>query len=493
MAISFNSISPTLRVPIVAVEFDSSQAAQGPAILEYTAFMFAQKLPSGSGVANSLNPVTSVDQVVVLCGRGSIAHRMAIGWFASNNSTALVIGILDDGGGVAATGTTTVTGAATEDGTIALYVGGVRITVGVTDGDSATDIADSISAAIIAAVDLAITTTNVAGVCTHLFRHAGEVGNSYDVRDTHLDGDPPVPAGITLVHVAIGDVIAGTVNPVLTTLIANMGDTWFQVLTHPYTDDTSLTAIEQEMASRFGPERMIDGVAFTSAAGTHGELTTLGNTRNSQSSSITAQPGQNPLTPPMEFGAEKAAIAARFLTIDPARPLQTLPMTNARPPADVDLFTNSERNLLLFDGIATTQASAGGIVRCERAITTWQTNAAGGADSAFLDVTTMFTLQYLRFSFRQRMLTKYPRHKLADDGTRFGAGQSVITPKLGRAEAMGWFREQEDLGLVEGAEQFKRDLVVERSSTDPNRLEFLLPPDLINQLIVTASQIAFRL
>ena len=37
------------------------------------------------------------------------------------------------------------------------------------------------------------------------------------------------------------------------------------------------------------------------------------------------------------------------------------------------------------------------------------------------------------------------------------------------------------------------DLVVERDQSDPNRLNFLLPPDLINQLMVTAASLQFRL
>jgi phage tail sheath gpL-like len=35
--------------------------------------------------------------------------------------------------------------------------------------------------------------------------------------------------------------------------------------------------------------------------------------------------------------------------------------------------------------------------------------------------------------------------------------------------------------------------VVERNAADPNRLDFLLPPDLINGFIVGAANIQFRL
>lgn len=490
MTISFNEIPGALRVPFVAVEFDSSQASQGPALLAYRALLLGQKTASGTGASNSLHRVTSADELIGLAGRGSMLHRMAIAWFRSNRMTELWVGILaDDGAGVTATGTITVTGPATAAGTIALYLGGERITVGVNNADTATTIAAAISAAINAHLDLPVTAAPVAGVVTVTFRHKGLVGNSYNIRHSFQDGEA-LPAGV---GVAIVQLASGTTAPALATLIAAMGDTWYNVIAHPYTDATSLTSIEAELADRFGPMRMIDGIAITSAAGTFATLSTLGAGRNSPHSAIVAQPGETPLTPPMEFAAEVAAIVARYGAIDPARPFQTLAMVHAQPPAETDLFTLEERNLLLFEGIATTRPAAGDVVQLDRLITTYQTNGAGADDTAYLDVNTLLTLMYLRYSFRVRMQTRYPRHKLANDGTRFGPGQAVMTPKLGKAEAVSWFRQMEEMGLVENFDQFKTDLVVERNAQDPNRLDFLLPPDLINQLIVQAAKIAFRL
>jgi phage tail sheath gpL-like len=91
------------------------------------------------------------------------------------------------------------------------------------------------------------------------------------------------------------------------------------------------------------------------------------------------------------------------------------------------------------------------------------------------------------------VLLRFPRHKLADDGARFGSGQAVVTPKIMAAEALAWFRELEELGIVEDFAAFKVALVVERNATDPNRLDILLPPDLVNQLLVAATQVQFLL
>lgn len=484
------TIPSTLRVPFFAVEFDSSQAQQGPALLAYRALIIGQKLAAGTATANTVYKVTSADQVVPLAGRGSMLHRQAIAWFKNNRLTETWIGVLsDDGAGVAATGTLTFTGPATAAGTIYLYMGGDRLTIAVAKDDTATAIATAVAAAINAATDLPVTATSNLGVVTVTFRHKGLSGNAYDMRANYQDGEA-LPAGVTLAVVALA---SGTTSPVLTTLIAALGDTWYHVITHPYTDATSLTAIEAELLSRTGPLRMIDGVAITSAVGSNSVLGTLGDTRNSPHSVIVGQPGALPLTPPMEFAAAVAALVAYYGNQDPARPFQTLAMSGVKQPAEIDLFTLEERNLLLYDGIATTLPVVGGGVNLERMITTYKTNAAGSADAAYLDVTSLLTLMYLRYSFRARMLTRYPRHKLANDGTRFGPGQSVITPKIGKAEALAWFREMEGLGLVEGFEQFKTDLTVTRDGTDPNRLNFYLPPDLINQMIVGATTIGFRL
>jgi phage tail sheath gpL-like len=280
---------------------------------------------------------------------------------------------------------------------------------------------------------------------------------------------------------------------VLTNGIAAMGDTWYNVIAHPYYDATSLTALETELTSRNGPMRQIDGVAITSMPGTLSTIATLSQSRNNRHSLIFAQPGKVVVTSPCEFAAAVAAAIAFAGADDPARPFQTLQLPGVKAPALADLFMNSERNLMLFDGISTSLVAGGGVVQIERAITTYETNEAGAPDTSYLDLMTLLTLMYLRYSFRVRMQTKYPRHKLAGDDVRPDSGQAVITPKIGKSEAIAWFKEMQGKLLVEGLDQFKQDLVVERNASDPNRLDFLLPPDLINALIVTAAKIQFGL
>ncbi len=89
--------------------------------------------------------------------------------------------------------------------------------------------------------------------------------------------------------------------------------------------------------------------------------------------------------------------------------------------------------------------------------------------------------------------SKFARYKLANDGTKFGAGQAIVTPSIIKGEILAEYAKLEAEGIVENLDAFKKALIVERSAKDPNRINVLLPPDLVNQLRVFATLVQFRL
>ncbi len=488
MTISFNQVPSALRVPFVYAEFDPSKANQGPSIQPYKVLVLGQRLAAGTVAALTPQLVTSEAQAAEYFGEGSQLHGIARTLFLNNKVTKMTFCALNDvGGATAASGTITITGPATASGTVYLYIAGRRLQVGVTSGDSATAVAAAIAAAVNAATYLPVTAGAVAGVVTLTARNKGTAANGLDVRVNYY-GDERTPAGL---GVAIVLPASGASDPDIATIWAVIGDEHYNVLVCPWTNSANLAALHTELADRFGPMRAVEGLAFLAKDDSHANLVTLGSGLNSPHLSLTGV-AKSP-TPGYEWAAALAALVALYGNIDPARPFQTLQLRGVLPPAESDRFTREERNLLLFGGISTTTADADGTVRCERLITTYQKNGFGADDTAYLDVPTLLTLGYLRYDFVNAFLLQFPRHKLADDGVRFGAGQAVMTPKTGRAFAVSKFRQWEALGLVENIEQFKQDLVVERDAQNPNRLNFLLPPDLVNQLMVTAVQIGFRL
>lgn len=138
-------------------------------------------------------------------------------------------------------------------------------------------------------------------------------------------------------------------------------------------------------------------------------------------------------------------------------------------------------------------ASVNTLVRIQRDVTTYRKNAYGVADNSYLDSETLHTSAYVLRKLKSVITSKYGRHKLASDGTRFGPGQAIVTPAVIKGELLATYRQLECAGIVENYELFKQYLVVERDASDPNRLNTLFPPDYVNQLRVFAVVNQFRL
>lgn len=93
-----------------------------------------------------------------------------------------------------------------------------------------------------------------------------------------------------------------------------------------------------------------------------------------------------------------------------------------------------------------------------------------------------------------RITQKFPRHKLAEDGTNFAPGQLGWQPIDYQNGAAGaFYREWEEAGLVEDFTTFKDELYVVRNKSDRDRVDVLAGPNLINQFRIFAEQIRFIL
>ena len=186
-------------------------------------------------------------------------------------------------------------------------------------------------------------------------------------------------------------------------------------------------------------------------------------------------------------------LSSRPPTNDPARPLQTLSLNRILPAQAEQRFILPELNSLSGVGIATQKTGSDQQPMIMRETTTYQLNLYSQSDDAYELCTTMATLTRLIRNQRHAITTKFPRHKLANDGTRFGPGQAIVTPGIIKAELIAEYRQDEYNGLVEDVRNFKRNLLVERDPNNPNRVNVLSPPDLINQLRVFAVLAQFRL
>lgn len=490
MAISFNEIPDAWRVPSVLVEFDNSQAMQGATLQEYCVLLAGQKLPAGT--AESLKPyaVTSAESAALLFGQGSQLAGMCAAYLKSNSVTRMkAIAMEDDESAVAAAATITFTGAVIAPAPVNLYIGGVNVRCAASTAATAQSVAVNLAAAVNVNKELPVIASAQEGIVTLTCKNKGEEGNNIYLHLSYYDETLPTGLGI-----ALSPFSGGAGNPDASALVVAMADDWYHVIAWPWLDRANLRVLEDELDERWGPLRHIDGVAICSKRGTYAELTTFGMEGDQGNyEHIAVVECCNTPDNPWERAARVAGVCAYYGNIDPARPFQTLPLKGSLAPRSADQLTQQEQNLLLFSGIATTYVDEGGEVRIQRLITNYRTSPSGAPDMSYLDVNTMLTLSYLRYDFRARLLRKYPRHKLASDNMQIAAGQAIMTPKAGKAEAIAAAMDWQELGLVENIDAFKKGLICERDVKDPNRLNWRLTPDIVNQFRVGAVQIQFRL
>ena len=492
MAISFLQVPFGVKVPGNYVEFNTANAIQGPSIQTYVALLIGQKLSVGNKDAGTTQLVTSAGQAKQFFGAGSHLAAMAEAFINANGGlNELTCIALDDGGAVKSAGQYQLTAPPTADGTLSLMIGGRRYRVPVLDADTEAIVIAKLVAEIELDADrfVSVAINATPEIMDIVAKNGGAVGNEIDIRENYFIGEE-LPAGLATTITAMGGITTGSGDPDITPAIVAMGEKQYHSIAMSLSDASNLGVMQTEMQDRWGPIRQNDGQVFYSKNESFSDHSAFLLTRNNEQETVQNVKGP---TPGFMWAANMAAVIATHGQIDPARPFQTLALTQVLAPLEAELFSFGERDLLLKAGSSTYFVDGGGVVRIERTRTTRIENEFGALDEALADLNPKLTLSFIRFDYRTMLTLKYPRHKLADDGTQFGPGQAIVTPKVLKTEAVARFRQWENLGLVEGGDQFKRDLIVERNVSDVNRADHLLPPDLVNQLRVNGVQIGFLL
>jgi phage tail sheath gpL-like len=485
MAISFPSLSDTVRLPFAYAEFDPTGASDDPSVMPYTCLLVGQKLSAGKAAPYSIQRPMSGAQAVDLFGRGSQLAAMCAAYLDANPVTKMIaIPVPDASAGVAAEGGITLSGTVTVSAPVCLYVGGKLVRAAANYGTSAATVAGSLAMAVNADQDLPVLAAYSSGEITLTAKHKGESGNDIDLRLSYYD--EPLPDGL---QITITPMSGGAGNPDAAPVIAAMGNDRYHVIGWPWTDAASLAVLRDELDDRWGPLRQIDGQAVVVKRGTFGQVTTFAGARNDKH--LTVLPSENTPTSPWVDAAASVGVIAYYGNNDPARGFNTLLIPGVLAPAREDIWTGfPEKNQGLYEGVSTRYVAPDGTLRFQKLITTHRLNALGAEDKAFLSLNSPLTLSYLRYDWNNYLKLKYPRHKLAGDTDveRYDASQPIMTPKLGRAEAIARFMDVWlPMGLVEGSDQFKRDLLCERNSKNENRLDWLLRPDLVNQFEVAGT------
>jgi phage tail sheath gpL-like len=126
-----------IKVPLYWVEVDPSMA--GIPTINLIGLMVGCMITAGKATVNVPIPIGSQAQADYQFGAGSELSRMFQAFFANNFANEVWgLPVAEPTGGVAATGTITITTAPTEAGTIHLYIAGSHVPVNVMITDTPT-------------------------------------------------------------------------------------------------------------------------------------------------------------------------------------------------------------------------------------------------------------------------------------------------------------------------------------------------------------------
>lgn len=489
--VAFGEIPTDWRVPGTFVEVRPSYSNIGVLPWPARALLIGQmRGGGGAGTATALQvyPITRADQAIGLFGAGSQLARMAAMFLAANRSTPLfAMGVADPAGGAAAAGSFAISGSQTAAGTIAAYIGGERVTAPVTLTDTPTTIGAKLRDAINARTDLPVTAAASTGTVTVTAKHAGTIGNAIDLR-LNRRPDEATPPGLTVAVTAMASG-AGVVD--ITGALSAIASDWYTDIVPGWTDTTNLGVLETELVRRYAASGRLDAHAYIALAGSYGTLAGLGAARNSQF--VTALGMAGMVTEPWAVAASLAGVCAFQLTNDPARQLRGLALPGVAAPAPASRFIESERDLLLRDGISTFLVQSDGTVILERVITMYQKTSLGVDDTAWLDIMVPKTLSRLRYDWRTWITLQYPRHKLADDGALAAEySDVVVTPRILHSSWGARCTEYERNGWIEGATETVAASSFVRDGTDRNRVNSRQVVRIIGNLMVLAVALEFE-
>jgi len=375
MSITFNLVPSNAAASAVYVEQEAVKRGTGSPVIPHKILVFGQynvgKSPTDNVAQLILNKTDAWDRY----GRGSLLSAMIEKCLDESGGVPVYAMPLADAG-TAATGTLVFTDTATAAGTLAVYIGGKKVSIAVAKDDAHTVVSAAIAAAINADLDLPVTAADVAGTVTLTVRWEGEAGNQIQLELNRADADE-TPAGLTVVVTDIGDAVAGADNPVLTTAITNLlaDDKWFTEIAMPYIDATSLTAMEAAGVNAADPAKKQLFAAFYGYTGTVSAFITALDSRNSEWTTYMPVPGSP--TAAYMIAAASTAIFARYQQANPGRPIKTLILPGVIA-GNESMKDNNDT--IVRAGGSWTVNQADGTVTIGDAVTT-RTKTAAGADT----------------------------------------------------------------------------------------------------------------
>lgn len=486
---TLTSIPSNRRTGLFQAQFSERQAAALSPLVQ-PAIILAQKTSAGSATAGTKYLVASELQAIALFGVGSVAHHMCSAFLRNAPGHELwCVAYGDAGSAVLATRTLTVTepSLSTEAGTISLYVAGRLVEVAIASGIDQDAVAAAIVAAVTADTDLPVTaavgSTGSEHVVTFSAKCGGSVGNQITLALNALGAEAgqatPAGVGLTLAGPLL---TSGATNTSAATWVTALGATaGYDVFVQQEPDATLTAAMKVELERRWEYDVALDGHIISAKMDSSADLIAFADDYLTDYLTVVGIPeGVGMLTPAYEVAAAYAGRAAAALAADPGAPIQGIALKGLWP--KFTPFNDTENNVLARGGVASLTTSGADVTIVYEAVTSATSAKARDVQIPFLN-------SRFRRRMRNRVLTEYPRFKLADDTQPISGGQQIVTPTMAKAVLNGEYGAMVAEGFMQRASDFEAALAVERNEDYEDRLDVYCEPSLIDQLRVVAMRI----
>ena len=481
MAINFTEIF-NMNIPFVQAELARNILNSGVIAQEYTALIIGQKTDSGTAPTETVLDIFSKAEAKAKFGEDSmLAH--AVARYKDNNKSVnklKVIALDDLVAGAEATGTLTINGTATANGTFALYINEKTYKVPVVLGDTNEDIATALAALIAADTASQVTATDTTGTLTLTAVHKGTYGNTLKIK-VNYNIDDVTPLGITW---ALIPMVGGTGDPDLENfVIPNLEENQYNLIAQPYTDNANLTLIDTALTDNFKATDRLDSFCIVGVDDTVTNLTTKSGIHNS--AFITILDNASVFANGFEQACGLIGIVGDIAQSSPGSSYLDKEMAGFLP---LEQRIKDERDVLAGGGIATIRTQGTSLL-LERTVTTLQKDTQDiDIDIDYTDLRVFLTISYVRYFYIVRM-SVYQGWKLGNDGDKFGVGVQVMTPNLYKQELINGYQILVEAAICENQEQFEELIIVEK---DGNRLNAEMQIDIINVLLQQAMKINYE-
>jgi phage tail sheath gpL-like len=485
-------------------------AAQLSGVSEQKVLIVAQMLAAGTATAGVLLQEFPNDgSEDTLFGRRSHIAGMIRAFKNENQISQLDVIPLDDAGAaVKGTGVITITGPATEAGSVFVTIGSEtlhRVKIDIADADTETDIADAITAAYALDLDAPFTVANVAGVVTATAENGGTLSDDWPLK---------IEGSVAGVGFALTAWTGGATDPVLTGVLDPIADIRYQTISWPSVYDTVL--LRADLDAKFNvANNILDGVAIQVKPDTLANVKSYVATFNSQSMVVPAQNlataalRKGPATLEMpdiacaEMGAiralrrtESASLTQYLTTVASAdqfggigisslpyfnTALPNLPIANA-----ADEYSSTDLAELEANGLAAygpNRAFNGTIFG--PFVTTYLTDTAGNPDTSYKYLNTVDTASVIREFFFENYRSRYAQTRLTDGD--LVAGRDMANEGSIRAFSGTLYDSLADDALVQkgvGAKKDFNDNLVVSVDVSTGTVTVTMAPLLVGQLRV---------